>query len=192
MTRLDDLLGNWRTASPVPAASRCTLTSSPRTRSRPASVRRCTSKRSTRCAARWAVFSAHMSAGNDWSASVPLYCNAPGPDSMDICLERFGHDGRHRGPGSTEACEGLPNGHTRRRTCAAPCRAVHKTHITERKPMNGDWVGGRSVAPMSGCHGMVVDRYATLTCGRDRRWRPESPRAGRYRHVVVGPGSQRE
>ena len=54
--------------------------------------------------------------------------------------------------------------------------------------MNGDWVGGRSVAPMSGCHGMIVDRYATLTCGRDRRWRPESPRAGRYRHVVVGPG----
>jgi hypothetical protein len=46
-------------------------------------------------------FRAQVSAESNWSASVPLYCNAPGPDPMDICLESFGHAGRHRGPGAT-------------------------------------------------------------------------------------------
>jgi hypothetical protein len=46
-------------------------------------------------------FRARVSAEGDWSASVPLFCNAPGPDPMDICLERLGHDGYHNGPGTT-------------------------------------------------------------------------------------------
>lgn len=46
-------------------------------------------------------FGASVSADSDWSAAVPVYCNAPGPDPMDVCLERFGHEDRHRGPGGS-------------------------------------------------------------------------------------------
>jgi hypothetical protein len=46
-------------------------------------------------------YRARISAQADWSASVPVFCNAPGPDAMDVCLDRFGHEGRHHGTGPT-------------------------------------------------------------------------------------------
>jgi len=44
---------------------------------------------------------ARVSAAGDWSASVGVLCNATGPLPTDVCLNRFGHDGCHRGTGPT-------------------------------------------------------------------------------------------
>jgi hypothetical protein len=44
-------------------------------------------------------YRARVSAQADWPASVPLFCNSPGPSAADCCVYRFGHEGRHHGPG---------------------------------------------------------------------------------------------
>jgi hypothetical protein len=48
-------------------------------------------------------FQARVSARQDWSTSIGVFCNAPGPDARDCCVSRFGHDGWHHGVGPTDA-----------------------------------------------------------------------------------------
>jgi hypothetical protein len=46
-------------------------------------------------------YRAQVSPQGNWSMAVPLYCNAPGPYAMDVCLVPCGHGGDHAGPGPT-------------------------------------------------------------------------------------------
>ena len=47
-------------------------------------------------------YGARLSGQADWSAAVPVFCNTPGPNPADCCVDRFGHEGRHHGPGVSQ------------------------------------------------------------------------------------------
>jgi hypothetical protein len=48
-------------------------------------------------------YRARLSAQADWSASTLVFCNAPGPDPMDVCVDEAGHAGGHHGPGASRS-----------------------------------------------------------------------------------------
>lgn len=46
-------------------------------------------------------YTARVSRDGGWTASMPVYCGAPGPDPTDVCTERAAHPPPHSGPGIT-------------------------------------------------------------------------------------------